>query len=232
MGRGGDLAALIGTLATIGLVLVVAIALRSGALSPRNDPTAPPSAVVAAVQSLDVATAVPTVESPPIAATPTPSPSHAAPSPTPAPTKRPKPRPTPKPVYEGPPTAKPGTTSVPTPLADIIVTGPLGSTLHGGGFTARLTFVAWGAPDGNGCQPDGWVAATYTLTTTYPATSIRPPHVLEPAGTGGCWMTDSDTQFEVSGQTYTYIIPQRAGSNDVDLIYEYPPGTTVAFRFR
>ena len=45
-------------------------------------------------------------------------------------------------------------------------------------------------------------------------------------------MTDSDTQFEVSGQTYTYIIPQRAGSNDVDLIYEYPPGTTVAFRFR
>jgi hypothetical protein len=57
-------------------------------------------------------------------------------------------------------------------------------------------------------------------------------YVLEPGGRGGCRMTDSETQYEVPGQTYTYVIPPKAGSNDVDLIYEYQPGTFVVFRFR
>jgi hypothetical protein len=93
--------------------------------------------------------------------------------------------------------------------------------------------VAWGAPDWNLCKPGGaWQVGTYELTTSYPNASIRPPRLLVPAGNVPCSMTDSETQFQVSGQTYTYVIPQKAGATAVDLVYEYPSGTFVAFRFR
>jgi hypothetical protein len=231
--------------AVVGLVvvsgLVVALVVGRG-LAGGGTPAAgegPTSAGPAAIVVTDPPTEPPTdLTTPEPTETPAEEPSAApSPEPTAEPSPRPTARHTPKPAvtpYAGPPTARPGTTAVPSPEGDIVVKGRLGTSLHGGGLTVAVSYVGPGAPPENVCEAEnGWKLATYHVTTSWTGPKLKyPPVVLNADGAGLCWWWTDPTPI-VSGLEYTYVIQQVSGEQAISFYYDYPDAaTTVVFKFR
>jgi hypothetical protein len=243
-----DLAGSVGTVLAIGILIGAIVIARGGSAAAPDQASDPSPSAPAVALATGAVTPSPVLDGELGSATPRPEPSpspepSASPEPTPTdpptaeptskPTPKPTPRRTPKPTpWAGGPSAKPGTTPLPTAEGDIIVRGDLGSTLEGGGITTKLEFVAWGVPDWNICEPEaGWEMATYQLTTTYSSANTRRPVVMTSDGNANCWMSDSNTPYEISGTTYVYLIPQKSHHTAVNLMFESPPGVSIVFKF-
>jgi hypothetical protein len=245
----------IGRIAAIGALIVgVAVGvlvLRRASPAEQPSPAAsgPAAQVPASSPAASGEQASPALPTGSIASTAPPSPSPSpemtspptaspTPEPTPEPTARRTPKPTPRPTprrtpYNGPPTAPPGTTPVPSPEGDVVVRGHLGDTLDGGALRVRAEWVDEPVPDGFCRAENGWVLAKYRITIWWTGRGPRlvDMGMLNAEGGGNCFGADIGA-FQ-NGVETDFVVQQVPGKKAISIYFEYPdPFTTLAFKFR